>query len=407
MSGSLYFAVGTIGLSKREGRKPSTLLNAARHNRRAIQAELGAYGHIDAARTCDNETIAGADSPEAVVSLASSLMADAGVDVGKLRKDYCQAIELLFSLPTDTAVNTGKYFKSCLAWAGEHFGKENILSADVHHDESAPHCHILILPLSGGRHVGSALIGRVELKKLRTSFAKKVGEPFGLKEPPRRLSGAVRSQIIRSVLQRLETTQDAILRSPLWPMVKRDIESDPARFAQAMGIELCTTSEQPRKTMAQIFTSTGKGGKTERKYKPIGFDTVPKVAAQTDHSPSNQKPIGFENRGQKHRNLCSVGFDAKQSPLNAISEPAIDQVRVRESEIDAAFFDAETGEFLEPSKTKGQRQKDVADSWVADKLNQLTAQPRHDRTRTVHEPLNELTHDVREPFAARPRCLSP
>lgn len=373
MSGALYFAVGTIGLSKRDGRKPSTLLQAARHNRRAIQGELGAHSHIDAVRTCHNETIAGPDNPDAVVALANRLMAGVGVDVGKLRKDYCQAIELLFSLAPDTTINTGQYFKSCLAWAVDHFGGENILSADVHRDEAAPHCHILILPLSGGRHIGSALISRPEVKKLCASFAKRVGEPFGLKAPPRRLSGAMRGQAIGLVLQSLEASRDALLHSALWQAVKRDIENDPARYAQALGIALEAVLEQPRKTMAQIFTSTGKGGKTEREHKPIGFDTAPKLTAQPEHSPTQQKPIGFQNDGQKHRNLSCVGFAVKQSALNVIPESAMETVRVRESEIDATFFDDETGEFLELSKTKGGRQRSAADNWVAGKLHQLTA----------------------------------
>lgn len=39
---------------------------AARHNRRAIQAELGASGHIDPARSSQNETLAGPSTPEDV-----------------------------------------------------------------------------------------------------------------------------------------------------------------------------------------------------------------------------------------------------------------------------------------------------------------------------------------------------
>ncbi len=411
MNGALYFAVGTIGLSKREGRKPSTLLQAARHNRRAIQAELGAHSHIDAVRTCHNETIAGPDNPDAVVALANRLMAGVGVDVGKLRKDYCQAIELLFSLAPDTTINTGQYFKSCLAWAVDHFGGENILLADIHRDESAPHCHILILPLSGGRHVGSALIGRVELKKLRASFAKKVGEPFGLKAPPRRISGAMRGQAIGLVLHGLESSQDAILQSVLWQTVRRDIEGDPVRYAQALGIELGTAPAKAGKTMSEIFTSKGKGGKTEREHKPMGFDIAPMAAAQPEHSHGQQKPIGFKNEGQKHRNLSCVGFALKQSALKAMPEPLTESVRVRESEIDAAFFDAETGEFLEQSKAKDERQRNAADNWVACKLKELTANgasvtqalPKHnqvtpdnanDRAMSTHAALTESSRVV-------------
>jgi hypothetical protein len=366
MSGTLYFAVGTIGLSKREGRKPSTLLQAARHNRRQIQAELGAYSHIDAARTCQNETISGADNPDAVVALAHSLMAEAGVDVGKLRKDYCQAIELLFSLAPDTPINTGHYFKSCLAWAVGCFGSGNVLSADIHRDESAPHCHILILPLSSGRHVGSALIGRAELKKLRASFAKKVGEPFGLKTPPRRLSAAMRTQTIGLVLQWLETRKDPILQSALWQTVRRNIESDPTSFAQALGIELGTAPPRPSKTMAQIFTSKGKGGKTERICKPIGFDTTPKAITKPEHKPSQLNPIGFQKDDQNHRNLSCVGFEFKHQ----LEATTMETTRVHDRDLDPA-----TGEYLLPLPAPSRHQRTAAAVWVVGALSKI--HPQH------------------------------
>ena len=111
MSDTLFFAVGTIGQSKRAGRKPSTLLGAARHNQRAIQAERGGRRHIDPTRSNLNETIAGPATPDAVVALALALMTAAGVKVDKLRKDHTQAVELLFSLPPDTTIDTGEYFR--------------------------------------------------------------------------------------------------------------------------------------------------------------------------------------------------------------------------------------------------------------------------------------------------------
>lgn len=67
------------------------------------------------------------NTPEAVAALARKLMADAGV--GKLRKDHAQAIELLFSLAPDTAINLGDYFRRCVAWTGEKLGVSNVLSA--------------------------------------------------------------------------------------------------------------------------------------------------------------------------------------------------------------------------------------------------------------------------------------
>ncbi len=95
MKDTLFLRAGTIGLSRREGRKPTTLLAAARHNQRRILAERR-NGHIDNSRTQLNIHLAGAVTPEEVVALARSTLSSAGVAVSKLRKDYVQAVELIF-----------------------------------------------------------------------------------------------------------------------------------------------------------------------------------------------------------------------------------------------------------------------------------------------------------------------
>jgi hypothetical protein len=300
------FAVGTVGRSTRSGRKASTLLAASSHNRRAIQAELGARGHIDPGRTALNEVISGPPTPQGVVELAASMMSEAGVNVQKLRKDYTQAIELLFSLPVGASVDEDKFFRRCVEWTGERLGLANVLSADVHRDESTPHCHVLVLPLVDGKMQGSALLGRAATAELRESFYRDVAMRFGLTKPTSKLTGVSRANAARAVLDALESSQDVILRSALWVTVKREIERNPAPFVESLGIELRPTATKPGRTMAQIFTSPGKGPKVERVHmsesakhasKPIGFER------------GKQKPIGFENVLGKDRNLSCVGFD--------------------------------------------------------------------------------------------------
>jgi hypothetical protein len=176
-SAVLFFSVGTIGLSTRSGRSPSTLLSAARHNKRAQQRERGSRWHIDAALSYKNENLVGPDTPEGVAALARTMMEAAGV--AKLRRDYTQAIELLFSMPPDTPIDTGVYFRRCVDWAGGKFGAGNILSADIHRDESAPHCHVLVLPLVAGKMCGSALVAKGETAKLRESFGREVAPLCG------------------------------------------------------------------------------------------------------------------------------------------------------------------------------------------------------------------------------------
>ena len=99
-----YFAVKSIGLSKTNGRKPCSLRDAARHNLREIQAEQGSIGRINSVQTINNWVMAGPSDAESVVSLAVEKIAATGVRLSKMRRDYCQGIDLLFSLPSNSNI---------------------------------------------------------------------------------------------------------------------------------------------------------------------------------------------------------------------------------------------------------------------------------------------------------------
>lgn len=311
MAADYFFAVKSIGQSTCNGRKASTLLGASRHNKRQIQAELGARRHIDPALTAENECIAGPSTPDDVDALARSLMAGAGV--AKLRKNCAQAIEMVFSLPPDSRLDSGKYFRDCVAWAGGQFGHSNILSADIHRDEpSSIHCHVLVLPLVGGKMQGSALISKPATRALTKSFFGAVASRYGLRRPSPALAGEKRAMAVGDVLERLEVMADPVTRSALWPTVKRDIERDPAPYLQNLGLVAREPKEKPGRTMAQIFTSTGKGPRREKAHleTPIGFAV------------STQKPIGISRHGEKTQTLSCVGI-GKKAPPNAQEKTAL------------------------------------------------------------------------------------
>lgn len=306
----------TIGASTYRGRKAQTLLQAARHNLRDIQNELGANSHIDATRICLNEIVAGPGTPAGVAALALALMAGAGVEVGKLRKDHTQAHELLFTLPADTTINTQDYFTRCHAWTVDQFGEDNILSAVIHRDESAPHMHVLLAPIDGGRYVGTSLIDRGKLAKLRAGFATDVAPAFGLRVMPP-LTGAARAKVIALIHERLESTHDPVLQSVLWLTVKADIARNPASYMTHFGIvpEYGLPGNDGGKAFKRIALSSGKGGKTERRAKPYGFERA--------QSKDVAKPYGFENDPEKHRNPSCVGFTPKVAPAPAPKAPPL------------------------------------------------------------------------------------
>jgi len=285
-SDTLFFSIKTIGLSTYGGRKPQSLRDAIRHNRREIQAELGARSDIDCSRTRLNQTIAGPPTSHAVVLLAEKNMAEAGYTPP--RRDYTQAYEFVFSLPRATSIDVQSYFSDCLQWTKENFGVEVVLSADIHRDQDLPHLHLLLSPIRNGTYEGSKLITKQELEGLRKSFAV-LALSYGLKEPVKMLRGESREVAARLVLTHLKNVQDPILESSLWSTLRVVIDSSPARFAAHLGINLPEPEvpEKKMRTSTQILTSKGKGGNTERKQKPIGFETT----AIKERS----KPIGLQD----------------------------------------------------------------------------------------------------------------
>jgi hypothetical protein len=262
------------------------VLAAARHNLREIQAELGAGGNIDPARTHLNVLVHGPGDAGDVAVLAKARVQAAGV--GKLRKDAVQAVELVFSLPSGHMADTRRYFAECLAWATTRFGAENILSAVAHHDEGAPHMHVLLLPLVGNKMTGSELVGnRRTLAEMQAGFHSVVASQHGLRKVPKRLAGLSKEAAAHLVLQHLRKVNDGALRSTTWPTIREAIERDPAPFMEALGLNLAAP-QKPTKTMAQIFTSKGKGPRREPPNS-IGFAGDASTEAYRVSAPKKSK----------------------------------------------------------------------------------------------------------------------
>lgn len=74
-----------------------------------------------------------------------------------------------------------QFFDDCTEFFAERYGKENVVSAVVHLDESTPHLHFNLLPVTGGRLCAKELFDRAALRELQTNFYEIVGKKYGLK----------------------------------------------------------------------------------------------------------------------------------------------------------------------------------------------------------------------------------
>ena len=343
---------------------------AARHNKRVIQAEMGATGSIDPTRSSLNETLAGPSTAADVGQLAKNLMTAAGVV--KLRKDAVMGLEIVFSLPPGHAFDDRAYFSDCATWAGGYFGGvQNVLSVDIHRDEAQHHCHVLMLPLVGGRMDGGRMVGnKQKLIEMQKQFHLDVAARYGLTKAPAKLSGASKQAAATAVLKKMRETGDKAMQSAAWATIRAAIENDPGAFLMTLGIEQQVLQKKPR-TMAQIFTSKGKGSTKEAN--PIDFAP-----------PENEQCI------------CSVDFPTKQPPtksavvieLSTAAGGACDvptdavvnsgsgaftvaeTIRVREIDLDAALYDSDTGEYIQRPPPPARHRRQAADAWVSAAFNQ-------------------------------------
>jgi hypothetical protein len=225
-----------------------------------------------------------------VASQAQTLMDDAGVKA--TRKDAVRALEIIFSLPPQSPIDHAQFFDESVRWAEQYFSVP-VISAIVHNDEAAPHCHVLLLPLVDGRMVGSDLMGgRAKLQAMQVNFHAQVGQRHGLTRQAvqKRISAATRQQAIDSALDVLEANSglsSAVLLALLAPHLR-----DPAPLLLALGLTMPAEKMKPKDTFVGIMT---RPCKPERK--PIGF--------------GKRNPIGFDDSAapENEQTLSCVGFD--------------------------------------------------------------------------------------------------
>ena len=240
------FVLKVKTLSRKTG-GANIITKAAKHNRRAIPAEVAASPSINPARSHLNETLAGPDTADGVAALAKQMMTDAGVAV--LRKNAVLGIELVFSLPPNHALDDRAFFADCTAWVSGYFGGvQNVISSDIHRDEAAPHCHVLVLPLAGGVLSASKLLGnREQLAAMQTRFYQSVASRYGLTKPTARLAGGAKAAGVAAVLKRLREASDGAMGSLAWAAIRESIERHLDPFLLELGIDLAEAMARTEK----------------------------------------------------------------------------------------------------------------------------------------------------------------
>jgi Plasmid recombination enzyme len=209
--------------------------SSARHNLREMYRYRKPPIGIDSSKFHLNVILRGASTAKAVNAYAEQLMKNAGIT--KVRSNGVRCIEVLFSLPFNTQLSVVEYFSACVVWAGQYFsGEENILSAVIHLDQANPHCHVLLLPLKNNELRGSEMFGRRgDLLAMHKSFAIEVTSKYQPITTLERVTVAKKRELATRVHGLLKKRNDTVLTSPVWELVKIDIERNPARYVAALG----------------------------------------------------------------------------------------------------------------------------------------------------------------------------
>ena len=250
MAASHLIRLGTI-------KGKSGILDALKHNKRTLQAERGTGANIEATRTPLNYALAGVDTPEYIARHARAQMQYAGIETP--RKNGVMAVEIIFSLPIQWHKHdTHPFFNDCLAWVKQTFAGE-LLSFDVHLDESAPHAHAIILPLIDGKMQGNSLIGgKGNLMRLINLFYKEIASRYGLaRTSGKRLSANDKQSLVKLVLTRLKS--DPVMQSVGLSFFRDAIHKDPMPLVQLFSIDIVKPARKTSKSFVDFRRSKGKG----------------------------------------------------------------------------------------------------------------------------------------------------
>ena len=79
------------------------------------------------------------------------------------------------------AEGSKRFFEDSAKFFCDRYGSENVINATIHLDESTPHMHLGLVPVTkDGRLSAKALFNPKELNQLQTDFARLVGAKYGL-----------------------------------------------------------------------------------------------------------------------------------------------------------------------------------------------------------------------------------
>lgn len=138
---------------------------------------------VDMSRSEDNYDLISCDNYKRSIKEKLSNLVENSRAVRKDAVVVCNFIvtsdnETMNALGTD---RQREFFQDSVKWFSDRYGADRVLNATVHMDETTPHLHIGVMPITqDGRLSAKAIFTKTEMKAIQTEFARDVGEKYGL-----------------------------------------------------------------------------------------------------------------------------------------------------------------------------------------------------------------------------------
>lgn len=148
----------------------SRLLNEWERNKKYRDRE----GRIDPTRTPDNYTMLQGDIQERLNSRLAAVPHSTRADLN-VCSDWVVTCPQEITDPADQK----RFFDLTWKFTQDRYGADNVLQGYVHLDETTPHIHMPVVPVTGGRISAKALFTRKELSDYHKQLDKAVEQEFG------------------------------------------------------------------------------------------------------------------------------------------------------------------------------------------------------------------------------------
>lgn len=154
--------------------------NMCAHYARRPELERGYLrDNIDPARTALNYNLAPARASQ--VDFVNQRIAELNLKRAP-RKDAVRMVDCVVTQPRSLDAALGpEFFQACYDHMAETFGRDNIVSAYVHLDESQPHMHFAFVPVTqDGRLSAKSVLTRTMLKRFHTGLQNACEQALGV-----------------------------------------------------------------------------------------------------------------------------------------------------------------------------------------------------------------------------------